>query len=177
MTHTRKLIRTLAAAAALTVALTTGAAYANGTTEIDVRGDAPRALDVTKVEFRYDAAGGRARIHVRDLQRRGQFVFAVMNRSHSLRYGLAATGHRDGSVTRKFYRFRDGTVSRSRCRGSHVRWSPRRDVVTMSVPERCFSKLGRKVAMAVGSTRGFPDGVTVDDGPVANLRAPAGRER
>jgi len=176
MTHTRKLTSILATAA-LGTALTTGllpgataAASANATTEIDVRGDAPRALDVTKVGFRYDASGAHARVHVADLRRQGEFVFAVMNRKHSLRYGLAATGHRDGSVTRTFYRFRDGTVSERRCRGSHVRWSVRQDVITLSFPERCFSKLGRKVAMAVGSTRGFPAGVTVDDGPVSALR-------
>ncbi len=175
MTHLRVLTSILAAAvlAIGLVAGSSGAAYANKKSEIDVRGDAPPALDVTKVRFRYDAAGAHARVHVADLRRKGEFVFVVMNRSHSLRYGLAATGHRDGSRTRTFYRYRNGAVSERRCRGSRVRWSVRKDAVTLSFPKRCFPKLGRKVAMAVGSTRHFPDGVTVDDGPVSNLTSSA----
>ena len=175
MTHLRVLTSIVAAAvlSAGMVAGSSGAAYANEKTEIDVRGDAPPALDVTKVRFRYDAAGAHARVRVTDLRRRGEFVFVVMNRSHSLRYGLAATGHRDGSRTRTFYRYRNGAVSERHCRGSRVQWSVKKDVVTLSFPQRCFSKLGRKVAMAVGSTRHFPNGVTLDDDPVSTLRSPA----
>ena len=175
MTRLRLLISILAAAVltAGMVAVSSGAAYANEKTEIDVRGDAPRALDVTKVRFRYDAAGAHARVQVADLRRMGEFVFVVMNRSHTLRYGLAATGRRDGSRTRAFYRYRDGAVSERRCRGTRVQWSVTKDVVILSFPQRCFSKLNRKVAMAVGSTRHFPDGVTLDDGPVSALKAPA----
>ncbi len=178
MAHTRKLTTALAASTALTSLLlagSTGAAYAGGTTEVDVRGDATPSLDVTKVEFRYDAAGAHARIHVTDLQPAGEFVFAVTNRSQSLRYGLAATGLPDGSRTSTFYRMRDGVLSVSHCKGSKVRWSVTKDVVTLSFPERCFRALGRKVVMAVGSTKAFPDGTTVDEGPVSVLKAPTGK--
>ena len=141
-----------------------------------MRGDATPSLDVTKVEFRYDAAGAHARIHVADLQPAGEFVFAVTNRTQSLRYGLAATGLADGSRTstllplprRRRWRWRT-------CKGSKVRWSVTKDVVTMSFPERCFRALSRKVVMAVGSTKDFPDGTTVDDGPVSVLKAPTGK--
>ncbi len=114
---------------------------------------------MTKVEFRYDAAGAHARVHVADLQPAGEFVFAVTNRTQSVRFGLAATGLADGSRTSTFYRFRDGAVSEDNCKGSKVRWSVAKDVVTMSFPQRCFRALDRKVVMAVGSTRDFPDGV------------------
>lgn len=167
----------LAALAALLLAGSPGAAYANATTEVDVRGDATPSLDVTKVEFRYDAAGAHARIHVTDLQPAGEFAFAVTNRTQTLRYGLAATGLADGSLTSGFYQLRDGVVSASQCKGSKVRWSVAKDVVTMSFPERCFRGLSRKVVMAVGSTKGFPDGTTVDDGPVSVLKAPTGKGR
>ena len=177
MALTRKLT-TPAAAAALTVLLLAGSpgtAYANGTTEIDARGDAAPTLDVTKVEFRYDAAGAHARVHVADLQPAGEFVFAVTNRTQSVRYGLAATGLADGSRTSTFYRFRDGALAVATCRGSKVRWSVTKDVVTLSFPQRCFRALGRKVVMAVGSTTDFPDGATVDHGPVSALKAPTGK--
>jgi hypothetical protein len=178
MALTRQLTKTLAATAALTALLlagSPGAAYANGTTEIDERGDATPALDVTKVEFRYDAAGAHARVHVADLQPAGEFVFAVTNRTQSLRYGLAATGLADGSRTSTFYTFRDGVMAVARCTGSTVRWSVAKDVVAMSFPQRCFRALDRKVVMAVGSTRDFPDGTTVDHGPVSVLKAPTGK--
>ena len=180
MALTRQLTRTLAAAAALTAGLiagSPGAAYANAATEIDVHGDATPALDVTKVEFRYDAVGAHARVHVADLQPAGEFVFAVTNRTQSARFGHAATGLADGSRTSTFYRFRDGAVSEDNCKGSKVRWSVAKDVVTMSFPQRCFRALDRKVVMAVGSTRDFPDGVTVDDGPVSVLEVPTGKAR
>jgi hypothetical protein len=174
----RNLIKSLAGAAALTALLLAGApgaAYAGATTEIDVRGDATPSLDVTKVEFRYDANGAHARVHVADLQPAGEFVFAVTNRTQSLRYGLAVTGLADGSRTSTFYRMRDGVLSVSHCGGSKARWSLTKDVVTMSFPERCFRALDRKVVMAVGSTKAFPDGTTVDEGPASVLKAPTGK--
>jgi hypothetical protein len=180
MALTRNLTKPLAAAAALTalvLAGSPGAAYANATTEVDVRGDATPSLDVTKVEFRYDAEGAHARVHVADLQPAGEFVFAVTNRTQSLRYGLAATGLADGSRTTTFYTFRDGALAVAQCKGSKVRWSVTKDVVTMSFPDRCFRGLSRKVVMAVGSTKEFPDGTTVDDGPVSVLKAPTGKGR
>ena len=178
MALTRKLTTILATAAALTallLAASPGAAYANETTEVDVRGDATPSLDVTKVEFRYDAAGAHARVHVADLQPAGEFTFGVLNRTQSMRYGLAATGHPDGSRTSTFYRYRDGALSVSQCKGSKVRWSVTKDVVTLSFPQRCFRGLGHKVVMAVGSTRAFPDGATVDEGPLSVLKAPSGK--
>jgi len=175
MAHTRQLATTMAAGALTTLGLVAAptTASANATTEIDVRGDATASLDVTKVEFRYDARGAHARVHVTDLQPEGEFVFAVTNKTQTRRYGLAATGLADGSRTTTFYSFRDGVVSAAHCRGSKVRWSVAKDVVTLSFPERCFRSLDRKVVMAVGSTRDFPDGVTVDEGPVSVLRAPS----
>ena len=167
MTHTL-----LAALATAALAFAATPAHADSTREVDVRGDAPAPLDITKVDFRYDARGAHARIHVADLQPAGEFVLAVTNRTQSLRYGLAATGHPDGSRTSTFYRLRDGVLSGKRCGGAAVRWSPARDVVTLSFPERCFRPLRRTVVFAVGSTREFPDGVTVDEGPVSVLRAP-----
>ena len=92
-----------------------------------------------------------------------------------MRYGLAVTGLADGSRTSTFYRFRDGALAVAQCKGSKVRWSVAKDVVTMAFPERCFRALDRKVVMAVGSTRDFPDGVTVDHGPVSVLKAPNGK--
>jgi hypothetical protein len=56
-----------------------------------------------------------------------------------------------------------------------VRWSVTKEVVTMSFPERCFRVLSRKVVMAVGTTKEFPDGTTVDEGPVSVLKAPTGK--
>ncbi len=178
MALTRNLTKPLSAAAALTALLLAGSpgpAYANGTTEIDARGDATPSLDVTKVEFRYDAKGAQARVHVADLQPVGEFVFAVTNPTQSLRYGLAATGLADGSRSTTFYSFRDGVLAVAKCKGSKVRWSVTKDVATMSFPERCFRALSRKVVMAVGSTTEFPDGTTVDEGPVSVLKAPTGK--
>ena len=180
MAFTRKLTTPLATAFALTALLlagSPGAAYANETTEVDGRGDATPSLDVTKVEFRYDAAGARARIHVTDLQPAGEFVFAVANRTQSRRYGIVATGLADGSRTSTFYTFRDGVVAVKQCKGSKVRWSVAKDVVSMSFPERCFRGLSHKVVMGVGSTRDFPDGTTVDHGPASVLKAPSGKGR
>jgi hypothetical protein len=180
MAKTRNLITCLAATAALTavgLAGVPGAAYADTTSEIDVRGDATPSLDVMKVEFRYDGTGAHARVHVADLQPAGEFVFAVTNRTQSLRYGLAATGLADGSRTSAFYTLRDGALSVAQCSGSKVRWSVAKDVVILSFPQRCFHALGRKVVMAVGSTREFPDGVTVDEGPVSVLRSPTHKGR
>lgn len=175
---TRHLVSTLAAAA-IAVGLIVGApgaASANARTETDVRGDAPARLDVTKVGFRYNATGAHAAVHVRDLRLAGEFVFVVMNRRHTVRFGLAVTGHRDGSRTSRFYRYRHGDIAHQACHGSRVRWRVGRDVVSMSFPKRCFGALGPRVAFAVGSTHGFPHGTTVDEGPVARLHAPRHRE-
>ena len=63
----------------------------------------------------------------------------------------------------------------SQCKGSKVRWAVTKDVVTLSIPERCFRDLPNKVVMALGSTREFPDGATVDEGPISVLKAPTGK--
>src|ERR1044072_2826914 len=156
MAHQRRLVSLItplvASAAVLAglVAGSSGPAYAGRTTEVDVRGDAPAPWDVTKVAFSYDGRGAHARVHVADLQPEGELVFAVTNRSQSLRFGLAATGHPDGSRTSTFYRYRDGALAEHACRGSRVRWSVTKDVATLSFPQRCFRALGRKVVFAVG---------------------------
>lgn len=147
-----------------------GPASAAEKTAVDVRGDAAARYDVTKVHFRHNDSGAHATIHVRNLRKRGQLVFAVANRSNSVRFGVAATGHADGSVTKKFYRYRHGHVSRKRCGAARVGWHPRRDVVTMSFPVRCFRRLPDRVVMAVGSTTHFPSGQTVDQGPTVILK-------
>jgi hypothetical protein len=158
----------IGSAAVLVVGLA-GPANADRDTAVDIRGDARAGLDVTKVHFRHNADGAYAKTHVRNLRKRGQFVFAVANRSNSLRFGVAATGHRDGSVTKKFYRYRNGNLTRVRCRAARVNWKPRRDTVTMSFPNRCFRRLPDRIVMAVGSTRNFPNGPTVDQGPTVVL--------
>jgi hypothetical protein len=142
-----------------------GPANADRDTAFDLRGDARASLDLTKTHFRHTADGAWAKSHVRDLRKKGQFVFAVANRSNSFRFGVVATGHRDGSVTKKFYKFRNGNLTRIRCRAARVAWKPRRDTVTMSFPGRCFRPLPNRIVMAVGSTRNFPSGPTVDEGP------------
>ena len=147
-----------------------GPASAAGKTAVDVRGDAPARYDVTKVRFRHNDHGAHATIHVRNLRNRGQLVFAVANRSNSVRFGVAATGHADGSVTKKFYRYRHGHVSRKRCAATRVGWHPRRDVVTVSFPVRCYRRLPDRIVMAVGSTKRFPSGSTVDQGPTVILK-------
>lgn len=139
-------------------------------TGFDARGDARAKLDITKVRFRLNAEGARAKIFVRNLRPRGEFVFAVTNRSQSRRFGLAATGRRDAPTVKRFFKFRDGELSRKRCERTRVGWHGRRDVVTMWFPSRCFRALPRRIKMAVGSTRNFPDGRTVDEGPVVLLR-------
>ncbi|MGH3357731.1 MAG: hypothetical protein ACRDO7_02930, partial [Nocardioidaceae bacterium] len=104
-----------------------GPAAASKDTVVDVRGDAKASLDITKVTFRHPDAGVRAKVHVRNLRNRGEFVLGVANRSNSLRYGLAATGHKNGSVTKRFYRFRDGDLKRTSCRKASVGWHPKKD--------------------------------------------------
>ncbi|HKE69447.1 MAG TPA: hypothetical protein VKB55_09350 [Nocardioidaceae bacterium] len=146
-----------------------GPASAAEKTAVDVRGDASARYDVTKVQFRHNDNGAHATIHVRNLRKRGQLVFAVANRRNSVRFGVAATGHANGSVTKKFYRYRHGEVSRKRCSATRVGWHPRRDVVTMSFPVRCYRALPKRVVMAVGSTKHFPSGTTVDQGPTVIL--------
>lgn len=146
-----------------------GPASAARQTAFDVRGDARAGLDITKVKFSHTSNGARAKIFVRNLRSRGQFVFAVANRSNSLRFGLVATGRSGAPAVKRFYKVRDGDLSRKRCRGMKVGWHPARDVVTMSFPVRCFRALPRRVVMAVGSTVDFP-GRTVDQGPTVVLR-------
>ena len=147
-----------------------GPASAAERTAVDVRGDAAARYDVTKVRFRHNDHGAHATIHLRNLRNRGQLVFAVANRRNSLRFGVAATGHADGAVTKKFYRYCHGNVSRKRCAGARVGWHPRRAVVTVSFPVRCYRQLPKRVVMAVGSTRNFPSGPTVDQGPTVILK-------
>jgi hypothetical protein len=158
----------LGSATVLVVGLA-GPASAAEKTVVDVRGDAVARLDVTKVRFRHDDNGAHAKVRVRDLRNKGQLVFAVANRRNNLRFGVAATGHANGSVTKKFYRYRNGDLSRKRCVGLRVRWQPRRNIVTMSFPVRCYRSLDQRVVMAVGSTRNFPSGPTVDQGPTVIL--------
>ena len=147
-----------------------GPASASRTTGFDVRGDAPSGLDVIKVNFRLTDDRAYAKIHVRNLRERGEFVFAVANRSNSVRFGLLATGRRGAPTVKKFYKFRQGDLSRKRCVGTKTRWRPARDVVTMSFPARCFRALPQRIVLAVGSTKDFPHGAyTVDQGPTVRL--------
>lgn len=136
----------------------------------DVRGDARAKLDILKVNFRHTNAGARAVVHVRDLRATGEFVFAVANRRNNVRFGLAATGRSGAPPVKRFYKYRNGELSRKRCPRANVEWRPRRDTVTMWFPRRCFRALPRRIVMAVGSTRNFPTGRTVDEGPVVYLR-------
>jgi hypothetical protein len=148
-----------------------GPVSASRDTAFDDRRDAPARLDVTKVNFRLTAHRAYAKIHVRNLRQRGQFVFAVANRSRTVRFGLAATGRSDAPTVKKYYKYRHGNLSRKRCIGSRVGWHPARDIVTMSFPARCYRALPRRIALGVGSTRHFPRGdYTVDDGPRTVLR-------
>ena len=127
----------LASAAALTALLLAGvpgAAYANATSEIDVRGDATPSLDVTKVEFRYDAhrcsrarprrrspAGGRVRLRGHEPDP----VAALRPGGHRPRRRVA-----DQHVLHAPRR-RPGVAQ---CSGSKVRWSVAKDVVILSFP-------------------------------------------
>jgi hypothetical protein len=156
------------AASALVLGIA-GPASASRTTGFDVRGDAAARLDVTKVNFRLTSHRAYAKIHVRNLRQRGEFVFAVANRTNTVRFGLAATGRRGAPTVKKFYKFRHGDVSRKRCTGTRVGWRPTRDVVRMSFPARCFRAVPQRIVLAVGSTRNFPDGRTVDQGPTVVL--------
>jgi hypothetical protein len=164
-----KSLGVLGAAGAMIMGLNAPANAAQETA-VDVRGDARAGLDVTKVKFRHTSNGAFAKIFVRNLRPRGQFVFAVANRSNSVRFGMSATGRSGAPPVKRFYKYRDGELSRKRCRGTKVGWHPVRDVVTMSFPVRCFRALPRRVVMAVGSTVNFPDGQTVDQGPTVVLR-------
>ncbi|HYJ69416.1 MAG TPA: hypothetical protein VEX15_17325 [Nocardioidaceae bacterium] len=147
-----------------------GPASASRDTGFDDSRDAPAGFDVTKVNFRLTSDRAYAKVHVRNLRQRGEFVFAVSNRSRTVRFGMSATGRADAPTVKKFYKFRNGQVSRKRCIGTKVGWHPRRDVVTMSFPARCFRALPQRIVLAVGSTRNFPNGSTVDEGPRVVLR-------
>lgn len=166
------LIRTviaLGAAGVMTMGLAAPASAASDTV-YDVRGDAAARLDVLKVNFHHTDRGARAVIHVRNLRDTGEFVFAVANRRNTVRFGLAATGREGPSTVKRFYKYRNGELSRKRCARAKVGWRPAKDIVTMSFPRRCFRALPRRIVLAVGSTRNFPTGRTVDEGPVAYLR-------
>jgi hypothetical protein len=147
-----------------------GPASASRDTGFDDRRDAPARLDVTKVNFRLTSHRAYAKVHVRNLRQRGEFVFAVSNRSRTVRFGMSATGRAGAPTVKKFYKFRHGDISRKRCAGTRVGWHPARDIVRMSFPARCFRALPRRIVLAVGSTVNFPDGRTVDDGPRVVLR-------
>lgn len=139
-------------------------------TVYDVRGDAAAKLDILKVDFRHTNKGARAVVHVRNLRATGEFVFAVANRRNTVRFGLAATGRAGAPAKQRYFKFRNGQLSRKPCPRANVGWHPRKDVVTMWFPRRCFRALPKRVVMAVGSTKNFPTGRTVDEGPVTYLR-------
>jgi hypothetical protein len=147
-----------------------GPASAARATGFDVRGDARAGLDITKVKFTHTSRGAFAKVFVRNLRPRGQFVFAVANRNNSVRFGLKATGRPGAVPAKRFYKYRNGHLSRKACHRAKAHWYPRRDIVTMWFPVRCYRALPRRVVMAVGSTVNFPSGRTVDQGPTVILR-------
>lgn len=165
----KKYLSVLAAivTAVVMVLALSGPADAATKTRHDKRGDAPAAFDITKVRYRHNARQTNAVVRVRDLKRHGQYVLAIANRSKRVRFGVVATAHKH-SVTKRYYRLKDGHLTRISCRGGHVTWRAKRDVVKLTIPHHCYRALPHRVLVKVAADRNFP-ATAVDNAPTVRF--------
>jgi hypothetical protein len=130
----------IAAAGLLALPGSLPAAMAETVVVHDGAGDAPPAMDVTRVRFRNNAEFISARVHVAELTRRPlRFVSFLFYRTHAQDDGASASAWIDegGDLTTMLSHQPDdqGQVD---CR-FHVHWRAADDFVYFRVPRRCIT--------------------------------------
>jgi hypothetical protein len=123
---------------AVIIALLPATAHADTALRRDARGDAPSAIDITRVQYRHARQTVSVRVRIPDLQRRGRVLL------RTTRFNIFEAGYiaelrirRNGSLSKRLLYFDHFDVHPRRCAvgGS---WNARAGVVRVSVPRACL---------------------------------------
>lgn len=151
----------------LTALLVLGGAMSPASAETgsvtDPSGDGPAVVDITRLTVRNGNHRFTMRVKVRDLRQRGTFGFHYWGGASATppaRSALVVVRRVDGETKASFLACDREECHPARCRATRVEWRPARDVVEVSVRQRCYPRPPRNPdapAPAVG--RFFAEGV------------------
>ena len=132
-----------AAASALVLAGSATTASAESGSLADPRGDAPEVFDITRFSVTNGDRRWTAEVKVRELRQRGQFSFHYWPATggspppRSVRVNVQRV---DGDTKVRFLACNDQECFPEPCGGIDGHWRHQRDIVEITVPQRCFPR-------------------------------------
>ena len=138
----RRTILGLMAAALLILGQATSASAETGSKN-DPSHDAAARIDLTK----FTVTNGNHRVHfkvkVRDLRQRGEFSFHYWGGTHGqppARSAVVTVRLKDGEPKASFFSCNTEECPKEPCQGLRAAWNQETDVVTASLPQRCYPR-------------------------------------
>jgi hypothetical protein len=118
-----------------------GLSFAADSLKFDRRGDAPSAVDITRVTYVNAPRHVSARVHIPGLVNHGRVTLVIALPDTDTGFLAVLERRPDGSLDKRFRRFSDAGTSRASC---HLRgrWDTSRGIVTVTAPQACVKTLG-----------------------------------
>jgi len=109
----------------------------------DPSGDAAARIDITRLEVHNGDHRVRFELKVRDLRKHGEFSFHYWGGTHGTppaRSAIVVVRYNGGDVKARFFSCDTEECPKAPCAGLRADWKRVADLVTASLPQRCYPR-------------------------------------
>ncbi len=138
----RRIILGLVAAALVVLGSATTAMAETGS-KSDPSHDAAARIDLTKLTVKNGDKRVSFKVKVRDLRERGSFSFHYWGGTQGTppaRSAVVTVRLKDGAVKARYFECDTEQCPKAPCQGLRATWDKKKDVVTASLPQRCYPR-------------------------------------